>query len=67
MQFTGRNLLFVRTGIEYALGEISNQIGTCPDFVEYADDIERLEQEREQYEKLLARIDKALVKEEMKE
>jgi hypothetical protein len=63
MQFTGKNLLMVRDGISLAIDEIRNQIATCPDVFEYAEDIEELEDEQEKYRKLLARIDRAIAKE----
>ena len=63
MQFTGKSLLLVREGIELALGQLHNQIATCPNVFEYAEDIEELEEEQEKYRKLLARIDRAIAKE----
>lgn len=63
MIFTGRNLQRVRQGIEYALDEIHNRIGTCPDVELYEAYIDELEQEQEEYKRLLARIDRAIEKE----
>ncbi len=63
MQFTGKNLELIRRGVDLAIDEIHNQIATCPDVFEYADDIEELEQEKETFRRLLARIDKAIEKE----
>lgn len=60
MIFTGKNLHKVRRGIVLALGEIHNEIATCPDVTAYADDIEALEYEHEQFTAMLARIDTEL-------
>lgn len=60
MQFTGKNLEMVRRGVDLALSELYNQIATCPDVIECADDIEELEAETVQFERLLARIDAAI-------
>ena len=56
MNFTGKNLVLVRDGLRYALAEIHNQIATCPNVDQYADEIEELEAEHEKIKKLLARI-----------
>ena len=58
MIFTGKNLVIVRQALEYAKAEIHNQIATCPDVVEYEEDIDEYEQEMEQLQKLCDRIDK---------
>lgn len=60
MQFTGKNLMLVREALELAQSELHNQIATCPDVDEYADDIEELELEKLKYEHLVKRIDKIL-------
>lgn len=62
MIFTGKNLLMVKRGIALALDEIHNQIATCPDVIRYEDDIVELEAEKARFERLLARVDRALVK-----
>lgn len=66
MQFTGANLRLLRRAINDALGEIQNQIATCPDVIEYAADIDELEQERGSYERLASRVDFAIKKEEIR-
>lgn len=68
MKFTGNNLLRVAQGLEDSLEVIHNQIATCPDFTDqiYIDMVEELEAEREQVEKLLARVQTAIMKEEQK-
>lgn len=60
MSFTGKSLGMVRRGVDLALGELHNQIATCPDVSAHADDIEELELEKAKFQKLLARIDRAL-------
>jgi uncharacterized protein (UPF0179 family) len=64
MIFTGNNLRLVRQGLSYALQEVHNQIATCPDVIHYADDIDALEVERTKLERLKARVDRAIAKEE---
>lgn len=64
MNFTKHNLAMVRRGIYLALMEIHNQIATCPDVIEYSEDIDELEQERAAFERLLRRIDSAIAKEQ---
>lgn len=63
MKFTGNNLLRIRMAVVWALSDLHSQIGSCPDVFEYAEDIEELEAEIAQLEKLKARIERALVKE----
>lgn len=58
MQFTGKRLQLVRMGLSYALGEIHNQIATCPAPAEYEDEIEALEQEKADIAKLIQEIDR---------
>lgn len=60
MIFTGKNLQRVRRGIDLALGEIHNQIATCPDVELYAEEIKELRDEEVQFKRLLARIDRSL-------
>lgn len=64
MIFTGKNLRMIRTAVTLALGEVHNQIATCPDVNQYADDIAALEAERDKLEKLRDRMDAAIVKED---
>ena len=62
MIFTGKNLLRVRRGIDLALDELHNQIATCPNVFDYADDIADIEEDQAEFKKLLAKIDKELSK-----
>jgi hypothetical protein len=58
MRFTGKNLELVREGLELALAELHNQIATCPDVIEYGEDIEQLQAKEKVYQALLAKVDK---------
>lgn len=62
MQFTGKNLATVYRALELALGELHNQIATCPDVVLYASDIEELEKEQDVIERLMVRIDRSIIR-----
>lgn len=42
MQFSGTNLELVAEAMDFALAEIHNQIATCPDVIEYADELDEL-------------------------
>jgi len=64
MQFTGRSLQMVRDGIDLAIDELQNEIATCPDVFAYSRELDALEAEQEQFRKLLARIDRAIEKEQ---
>ena len=63
MQFRGRNLELVREGLTLAIAEYQNQIVTCPNAFEYAEDIEELEALVGRFKKLTARIERAQAKE----
>ncbi len=58
MKFTGKNLEMVLRGISLAIDELHNQIATCPDINEYADDLAELRAEQRKFQRLLARIDR---------
>jgi hypothetical protein len=58
--FTGRNLQMVRYGMQLAIDELHNQIGTCPDVFTYAEEIEEIEAQKRRFERLLARIDRRI-------
>jgi hypothetical protein len=62
MKFTGSNLHLIRTAVSLALDELHNQIGTCPDVVEYEGEIALLELDLATFRKLLARIDTGIAK-----
>lgn len=59
MQFTGKNLDLVRYGLSLAVDEFHNQIVTCPDVIEYGEDLAEIKAEKVIFEKLIARIDRA--------
>mgnify|MGYP006319935243 CR=1 FL=1 len=50
----------LRRAVDLACDEIHNQIATCPDATEYAEDIEELEHERSVFVKLRAKLDRKL-------
>lgn len=56
MQFTGKNLQTVVNALHGAISDVQMHIGSCPDVIEYAQDIEDYEAEKEQYQRLLNRI-----------
>jgi hypothetical protein len=60
MRFTGKNLELVFRALHHAIGDVNMHIGSCPDVIEYADDIEQLERERDEYVLLLLRVEKRL-------
>lgn len=53
MKFTGRNLQYIVWALEDALREVQNTIATCPDPVEYEDDLLDAQFSKKIYEKLL--------------
>lgn len=64
MKFSGKNLEMVRRGVDLAIDELHNQIATCPDVFEYADELDDLEKEKAKFEKLRDRIDEAIAQEQ---
>lgn len=64
MIFTGENLLRVGRGIALALDALQNERAMCPDVNFFAAQLEDIEAEELQFKKLLARIDKAIAKEQ---
>lgn len=56
MIFTGKNLDMVVRGLELAIDELHNQIATCPDVNVYAKELDDLETEKAQFERLLQRV-----------
>lgn len=62
MNITGRNLELVQNALELADQELHNQIATCPNVVDYASDIEAIEEEQTKLRRLLERVNKALLK-----
>lgn len=63
MTFTGYNLILVRQALGRAIDDIQNEIAICPDVDLYADEIDDLERDKADYERLIKRVDKALAKE----
>ena len=60
MNFTGKNLLLVRTSIDLAIAELRIQIATCPDVFRFKGDLIEIEEEIKQLNLLAIRIDKHL-------
>lgn len=46
----------IKRGLEYALMELHNQIGTCPDRAAYAEELVAIENEADKIKDLLRRI-----------
>lgn len=63
MTFTGYNLILVRQALGRAIDDIHTEIASCPDVDLYADEIDDLERDKADYERLIKRVDKALAKE----
>jgi len=64
MQLTGRNLQLARDGVSLGIDELHNQVATCPDVDYYAAHLDEIEAEMEQMKRLLARMDRAIAKEQ---
>lgn len=64
MIFTGKNLRRVHNAIKRAISDIKMEIGMCPDHIKYSDEIDALEEEQAEFEKLLVRVEKAITKEQ---
>ena len=62
MQFTGKRLRMLRGIVARAISDVGNDIGLHPAPNDYPDDIEDWEEERQEYQKLLAKIDEAILK-----
>ena len=63
MTFTGYNLILVRQALGRAIDDIHAEIASCPNVDLYADEIDDLERDKADYERLIKRVDKALAKE----
>ena len=66
MIFTGKNLQLVRDSLDLAIAELHNQIATCPDVREFADDIAEYEREKMRIGALRERVDRAITREASK-
>ena len=60
MTFSGASLELVRDAVEGALRDIQNHIGSSPNVIEYAGDIEDYENQAATLELLLVRINRKL-------
>ena len=63
MQLTGRNLQLARDGVSLGIFWLRNEIATCPDVNLYEEDLDEIEQQIAEHERLLARMDRAIAKE----
>lgn len=63
MTFQGKGLDRLRRVVEHAIANVHTELAIHPDPDHYLDDIEDLEQEAQEFRRLLARIDKAIAKE----
>lgn len=63
MQLTGRNLQLARDGVSLGIFWLRNEIATCPVVNLYEDDLDKIEAQIAEHEKLLARMDRAIAKE----
>jgi hypothetical protein len=63
MRFTGKNLELMESALSRAISDVQMTIGSCPDVVEFADDLEFLEREKSLYEQLFGRVQAARTKE----
>jgi hypothetical protein len=63
MQITGQNLCLVADALRDAKAEMNNQIATCPDVDRYVEELDDCEVWIMRYDKLLARVERALIKE----
>lgn len=60
MQFTGPNLVLVYWALQMAQSDAQNQIATCPDVNEYAEDINELKKLKRKYQALAERVESSL-------
>lgn len=63
MNFTGYNLILVHQALARAIDDVHREIASCPDVELYSDEIDDLERDKADYERLIKRVDKALAKE----
>ncbi len=63
MIFTGKNLQLVRDAIDGAISDIQSQIGSCPSVDEYAAELDDLEDQKAEFERLRNRVDTAIARE----
>lgn len=63
MIFTGDNLCIVLEALKDAKAELRNQQGTCPNVIEFSEQLEELDVWEAKYDRLIARVKKSLIKE----
>jgi hypothetical protein len=60
MTFTGYNLILVHQALTRAIDDVQSEIASCPDVTLYSDEIDDLEREKLDYERLFKRVHRAL-------
>lgn len=60
MNFSGKNLVKLKWIVELAISDLQMQIGSCPDVIEYSDELDELEADRDDLRKLLTRIERSI-------
>lgn len=63
MQITGKNLQLVARGLELGLAELHTQMGMRDNEYSDEDEVDELEEDAKQIEKLLARVNAAIKRE----
>lgn len=63
MRFTGTNLKYVEWGLQQLQAHLHNEIVTCPEPVDFPKELRKLQAQKAEVEKLLARVDHTLYKE----
>jgi hypothetical protein len=56
MIFTGKSLELLHYALDLAMDEVQNQIATCPDVIQYEDDIDELEMLKGKLQRMRDRI-----------
>lgn len=60
MNITGKNLEFLSEALGYALEGIQGRIGSCPDVIEYEEELDELKELKAKVAKFKERADKAI-------
>jgi hypothetical protein len=66
MQITGKSLALVVEAIKGAIADIHYHVASCPDVIEFEDELDELEIQQRKYQRLLDRCTKALSEETQK-
>ena len=63
MRFTGTNLKYVEWGLQQLQAHLHNEIVTCPEPGQFQAELQELQAQKADVDKLLACVDQALYKE----